>query len=179
MKHKKILAGLLVSCVTITWISYSFADDTNTGSAASVKEFAKNIWGKMFKNHFEKRWGEWRWMELTDAEKTALESMTQEDKQAFFEAKRSEQEAKREEREVIIDTLLSGGTLTSNQEIVRAEIIKERALQKADMEERKIQMETIKTLLEKKKSGETLTSEEETTLKTIKWKKWDFKGRHR
>jgi len=107
-------------------------------------------------------------MELTDAEKTALESMTQEDKQAFFEAKRSEQEAKREEREVIIDTLLSGGTLTSNQEIVRAEIIKERALQKADMEERKIQMETIKTLLEKKKSGETLTSEEETTLKTIK-----------
>ena len=44
---------------------------------------------------------------LTDEEKTALESMTDEEKQTFFETKRAQQKAKMEARESVIDKLLA------------------------------------------------------------------------
>ncbi|MDD3144589.1 MAG: hypothetical protein PHV23_00600 [Candidatus Gracilibacteria bacterium] len=70
---------------------------------------------------------------LTTEEKTALQSMTTEEKKAFFEAKKAEQIAKRDAREGVIDKLLAGQTLTADEEVVRAEIIKERADRKAEM----------------------------------------------
>jgi hypothetical protein len=44
---------------------------------------------------------------LTDEEKTKLESMTDEEKKAFFETKRTELEAKQEAKEAVIDKLLN------------------------------------------------------------------------
>jgi hypothetical protein len=44
---------------------------------------------------------------LTDEEKTQLESMTDDEKKTFFEAKRAEDESKREARESVIDKLLN------------------------------------------------------------------------
>jgi len=45
--------------------------------------------------------------DLTAEEKTALESMTTEEKKAFFEAKKTEMQAKREAHEAVIDKLLA------------------------------------------------------------------------
>jgi len=88
--------------------------------------------------------GEWRWNkggfinDLTTEEKTALETMTTEEKKAFFETKKVEMEAKREAHENVIDKLLAWEKLTSDEELVRAEIVKERAERKAEMEARKL-----------------------------------------
>ena len=69
--------------------------------------------------------------ELTTEEKTALESMTDAEKKAFFESKQTEAKVKMETRESVIDKLLAGTTLTSEEETIRQEIIKERAEMKA------------------------------------------------
>lgn len=90
-------------------------------------------------------WSMWEWMKwwergekwwfmnwLTTEEKTALESMTNDEKKAFFDAKKVELTAKRDAREGVIDKLLAWQTLTADEEVVRAEIIKERADRKAE-----------------------------------------------
>lgn len=59
--------------------------------------------------------------------------MTTEEKKAFFEAKKLEQKAKRDAREGVIDKLLAWEVLTANEELIRAEIIKERANRKTKM----------------------------------------------
>lgn len=105
---------------------------------------------------------------LTDAEKIALESMSDEEKKTFFDTKKSEMKAERESHRNVIDKLLAGETLTAEEETIRAEIIKKRAERKAQMEERKAKMETVKTLVEKEKSGQTLTSDEQATLDEMK-----------
>jgi len=45
--------------------------------------------------------------DLTAEEKTALESMTNDEKKAFFETKKAEMQAKRESHEAVIDKLLA------------------------------------------------------------------------
>jgi len=70
---------------------------------------------------------------LTTEEKTSLESMTNEEKKAFFEARKFEKKAKRDSREGVIDKLLAWEVLTADEEVVRAEIIKERADRKDEM----------------------------------------------
>lgn len=99
-----------------------------------------------FKTNNIKIWKEWKgkWMwksnkgwfmnNLTTEEKTALESMTTEEKIAFFEAKKLEMKAKRDAHENVIDKLLAWEDLTADEEIVRAEIVKERAERKAKMQ---------------------------------------------
>lgn len=118
------------------------------------------------------KWGEkwemWEWnrgfwgpiMNLTDEEKTKLESMSDTEKTAFFEAKRSEMEAKQEVHETVIDKLLAGTALTADEESLRQDIIKERAEMKAKKEEMKV----VRTIMDKKRNGETLTTDEQTKL---------------
>jgi hypothetical protein len=86
--------------------------------------------------------------QLTDAEKTSLESMSDTEKKAFFDKKRLEAEAKKDARETVIDKLLAGTALSSDEETIRAEIIKERS----EMKAKKAEFKAIKTLLEKKKN---------------------------
>lgn len=102
--------------------------------------------------------------ELTDAEKTALESMTDDQKHDFFEAKRTEMEAKMEAREAVIDKKLNDEPLTDSEKTLLAEIKTQRAEMKAKRAEHKAAFEAIKPVLEKQKNGETLTSEEQAQL---------------
>ncbi|MFA5917150.1 MAG: hypothetical protein WC850_02840 [Candidatus Gracilibacteria bacterium] len=101
---------------------------------------------------------------LTDAEKTALTTMTDSEKQTFFETKMTEQKAKMITHENVIDKLLAGQTLTPSEETTKQEIIKERADRKIEMQKRQADMAEIKTILEKKKAGTTLTSDEQAKL---------------
>lgn len=97
---------------------------------------------------------------LTDAEKTALESMSLTEKQAFFEKKRTEMEAKRDAYEAVIDKLLAGTALTSEEEAIRQEIVKHRAERKAH----RATMETIRTKLQ---AGTALTAEEQAIVDSM------------
>ncbi len=90
--------------------------------------------------------------------------MTDEQKQAFFEAKRQEQEVKMEAREVVIDKILNGETLTDEQKVIVEEIKAQRAEHKA----KKAEMESVRVLFEKVKNGETLSSDEQTKLDEFK-----------
>ena len=104
-----------------------------------LAEFEANkpeMWG------WEWKMGKWQWKgrgdkggfinDLTTEEKTALESMTDDEKKAFFETKKVENDAKRTAHENVIDKLLSWEKLTAEEEVVRTEIIKERAERKAN-----------------------------------------------
>lgn len=182
------------------WVSLT-SDEQATYDAVQAKRQEKTwsgetMWGGRWMGPGEGRMGmmwEWRWMgmwmiqELTDEEKTKLESMTDEEKKAFFETKRSEAQAKQTAKENVIDKLLAGQTLSSSEETVRAEIIKERA----DMKAKKAKMEAIKTIMDKKRNGETLSTDEQAQLDKFEankpkmdenfskmWKRWNHEFRN-
>lgn len=138
------------------------------------------------------RWGDfdgdrmWGWFggwpemsQLTDEEKTALESMSDDEKKAFFETKRSENEAKMEARENVIDKLLNGEALSADEEKIKEEI----KLQRAEMKAKRAEMKELRTLMEKQKAGTTLTADEQAKVDAFQatmpeqkwkwfWKKW-------
>lgn len=114
---------------------------------------------------------------LTAEEKTAIENMTSEERQAFMQEKRSQMEAKRLTHETVIDKLLNGEPLSTEEQSTLEEIKNQRAEMKAQAEERKVQMEVWKTLMEKKKAGETLTDEEQAKLDEMKWDFWKMHKR--
>jgi len=105
---------------------------------------------------------------LTDEEKTALESMDKEEKKEFFMNKKNELKAVYLKHEAVIDKLLNGESLTSEDKQIVEEIKTKRAERKMKMEERKAKMESIKEIITKKKAGETLTDEEQTLLDSMK-----------
>lgn len=97
---------------------------------------------------------------LTPTEQTALTSMTNTEKKAFFDKKLADMKAKRDAHEVVIDKLLAGTALTTDEETIRQEIIKDRA----DMKAKHTQMATI---IAKKAAGTTLTAEEQALLDSM------------
>ena len=148
METKKIIASaIIIWALWVSGLTYA-ANTTNSWTTATwvkntFKEFSKNFWEERGwkKGH---RWGMWwemwggfgmMWVkmktELTTEEKTKLESMTDEEKKAFFEAKRTEAEAKMTAREAVIDKLLNGETLTDSEKAIVTEIKKDRAEAKA------------------------------------------------
>lgn len=110
--------------------------------SAKLEEFKSNnpkIWregkGKWMWKWFDKMWKWWFMNHLTEEEKTALESMTDDEKKAFFDTKKAEMQVKRQSHEAVIDKLLAWEKLTADEEAVRAEIIKHRAEMKTKMTE--------------------------------------------
>ena len=179
MNNKKIATLVLSAIVAWMVVSASSADfnweNFSFDKTEMKQQFKKGVNGGM------------KW--LTDDEKTEVESMTDEEKTAFFESKKAERNAEREakqaERQVhenVIDKLLAGETLSTEEETVRAEIIEKRAERKVEKEARQAKMEEVKTIMEKKRSWEDLTEAEEAKLDEMKsqfkWKKWDRKGGH-
>lgn len=160
-----------------------------TEEQAKLDELKANMpqrWGWEGKWFWGKRWWEgkwemmWFWGKMMDdlsyEEKAALESMTDEEKQTFFETKRTEQKAKMEARESVIDKLLAWETLTSDEEVVRQEIITQRAEEKV----KRSQMEEVRTLMEKQKNGETLTTDEQTKIDELKvniTQRWEWRNK--
>lgn len=177
MKNKKVLTWVVISTIILTWVWASFASsETNAEKTTnSVKEFTKNMWGKMFKGYEWKIWGKFKWdNNLTAEEKTSLKSMSNEEKKAFIESKITQQKANMDAKENVIDKILAWESLTTDEQTIKTEIIKQRADRKIKMQEQKAKMESIKAILEKKKAGETLTAEQEVSLKELKWSKWSF-----
>lgn len=94
---------------------------------------------------------------LSESEQASLESMSDTEKQAFFELKIKEERAKMEAREALFDKLLNGESLTDADKSLVTEIKTERA----KMKEEQVKMESIRTKLQ---NNETLTSEEQTMV---------------
>lgn len=161
--NNKILTGvLLIGIAASGFASISSADDQDTWSITNTPSFER-MW-KMHGKHFKKMF----YSQLSEEEQTAVEAMSNEEKQAFFEEKRNEKKAEKEAREAIIDALLAGETLSQEQEVLRQEIIDDRAERKAQRAEMEAKREQIKTILDKKENGESLTEAEEELLEEMK-----------
>ncbi len=106
--------------------------------------------------------------QLTDAEKTQLATMTDAQKQTFFEAKMTAEKALRDAKEAVIDKLINGETLSDSEKVTLETIKTERAAQKAERVAREEKMTEIKPILEKVKAGTTLTADEQTKLDAFK-----------
>ena len=176
--NNKLLSAVLIAGITATgFASFSSAnDDTQLTTEKTIKEEGFK-WGK-FGHNFQRGMHK-----ISEEDKTLIESMSDEEKKEFFETKKEEAKASREAKEWVIDDLLAGNTLSIDQEVLRAEIITQRVEQKAKQVEMQEQREVMKTIMEKKKSWEDLTEDEETLLENFKsehkgkkgnkFKKWD------
>lgn len=187
MNKNKIITGItLVSLAAAGTLAYA-ADSSSTTTTWATTNTANKIslqneqgfglgrggkmWGWMM--------GEERWMwmgmgkmaQLTDEEKTALTTMTVEQRQAFMKKKRTENEAKRDAHEAVIDKLLNWQILTDAEKKIVEEIKTERAKMKEERVTRekeqavmKTKMETRQALIAKVKAGQTLTADEQKQL---------------
>lgn len=193
----KIIAWLVLTGLATAWtITYAASwDTTNSWSFINKMkhklEFSWSGCEMMWKKWWMMMWGKmskWMWfgmmwskVELTDEEKTKLQSMTDSEKQAFFEQKRTETESKIEAREAVMDKLLNWETLTDSDKVIVEEIKTQRAEAKKQREEMRAKMEEIKPILEKKKAWTTLTTDEQTKLDEfmknnwMKNKRWMFR----
>lgn len=167
---------------TSTWITNVFKQWQNL--TKEQKEYFGNNkikfwkWWMWFRWHWKWCWVEWMmwwfWIvnnQLTTEEKTKLESMTDTEKQAFFEAKRVEGEKKNEANEVVIDKLLNWEVLTDADKVIVNEI----KVKRAEMKAKKIEMQEMKALIDKQNAGTTLTTDEQAKLDAFKAKmpqKW-------
>lgn len=79
MINRKILAGLLLTCITVSWMWVTFADNSGTWTI--------NNWTSSVQHT------KWVSNKLTDTEKTNLKTMTAEQKKAFYANKKLEQKA--------------------------------------------------------------------------------------
>lgn len=128
-------------------------------------------WGLIWNENFWFKWMPW-FIDLTSDEKTKLENMTNDEKKVFFDSKKLENDKKIESRELVIDKLLNGTTLTSEEELIKQEII----TQRNEMKTKKVEMEEMRKLMEKVKNWETLTNEEQTKVNEFQSKfpkKWN------
>jgi hypothetical protein len=99
---------------------------------------------------------------LTDEEKTALESMSDEEKQAFFDAKKEEMKIKKEAHKSVIDKLINGESLTAEQEAIRLEMLAK--MEDMDWNHRGKGHREGKEIISKILAGDELRAEEETQL---------------
>lgn len=156
--NKKILSLWTISLVAFSSLAYVSAD-------------------------FAWKWfGFWQKIQISEEEKTMIQSMTNEEKQVYFEEKREESIAEMKAKETVIDKLLAWTTLTDEEEIIRQEIISQREERKSQMEEMQAKKELMHEIMEKSKAWEELTDEETALLEEFKpnknmwkWKmRWNF-----
>lgn len=194
MKNTTKLLTIAALTTVIAGTSMSFASDTTAKkvdreqvrtlmqkvkSGETLTEIEKTTLENVRKNFkwskFQNRFNKFKkiWNNLTDEEKTALKSMSDEQKKEFFTKKREEKKLEKETHRKVIDKLLAWETLTTEEENLRAEIIRKRAERQKNREEMRAKREQVKIILDKKKAGETLTDEEQATLNEMprKWGK--------
>lgn len=106
--------------------------------------------------------------QLTDTEKTALQSMTDAQKQDFFDKKREIVKAQRDAKEAVIDKVLNGETLTATEQTLLTTIKKERAERKIEEQKRDAEIWVMKSIFDKVKAGTTLTADEQARLDAFK-----------
>lgn len=158
--NKKLLASVLLIATVTAWTA-TYAASTDLGSNRGT--WVHSQWTSEGRFEVRKMWGR-ELINLTDAEKVSLKSMTSTQRKDFLKQKEVDSKAKRVIKESITDKLLSWQVLTPDEEIVRQEMIKNRA----DMKAEKVQMDTIKAILQKKKSWAPLTTDEQAQLTAFK-----------
>jgi len=126
MSQKKSINNKVLTFVLLVGIvSTGFAGISAANSGQTLSEKTSGMQQgvkKMFSDgkHFGKR--KWFW-NLTDEEKAALDSMTDEEKKEFFQAKKAEKQAQKEEKKAVIDKLLAGESLSASEEALRGEML--------------------------------------------------------
>lgn len=164
MKKSILIGAALLSVATIGTVASSFAaSGMNSNTASTTQKM-----GKMFgQGEGNRGMGGPMFEKLTETEQTALESMSDTEKKAFFEKKRAEMEAKRDAHEAVIDKLLAGTALMADEEKIRQEIISKRAEMKKERAEMEAKRKEIEAILAKKQAGTTLTSDEQALLDSM------------
>lgn len=150
----KIIAVTTLASLSLIGVSQAFAQETSQNTSATQK-LAQNEVVKIKKSFSQEKHKKFH-SELTEAEKTALDAMTETEKAEFFQKKQSEHKAKKEAKEAVLDKILAGQSLTADEEIIRQEIIADRAEKKARKAERQAQKDenVSQNNREKKKPSE-------------------------
>lgn len=186
--NNKILSVVLVAGIATTgFAAVGSANETLSGSiqvdTLQVREiFEKSRNGEVLtsdeqnifdraKSHFTKKghkgFGKRKGLKhLSEEEREALETMTDDEKKAFFDSKKEEMQAKKEARKSVIDTLISGNTLTTEQETIRVEM-----LEKIESGDGKLGKRDNAEIIEKILKGETLSSDEQVKFEEMQAKR--------
>lgn len=103
---------------------------------ATLAEMKNTMWTWIWAGMGKWKWmWSWTWIQklniLTDEERTAYNNMTDTEKQTFLQTKRDEQKTRMDSHQAVIDKILKGETLTSEEEAIKKEIIEYRANKKA------------------------------------------------
>lgn len=188
MKNNVIMSSVVASLLVAWLVGLSAsADETSTwNSENSFKKVwvERWLWDNSGPRGESKKGKGWFMKGLTDEEKTTIESMSDEQKEAYFETKKAEmkaewelKKAEKQAEENVIDKLLAGETLTSEEEVLKAGIIEKRAEKKLEREAKESEREEMKNIMEKKSAWEELTENEQAKLDEMKShsKKWGKK----
>ncbi len=152
------MATLAVVGASLIGTSIYAATSTNTNASKMTHDM----------EHFGMKMGGKRSMaQMTEAEKTAFEAMSDTERRKYMEKKHTEMVAKRDAHEALIDKLLAGQVLTADEETLRKTIITERAERKVKQAEMEANRTKIQAILEKKMTGTTLTADEQTLLESM------------
>jgi len=175
--NNKLLSGILVVGIAATgFAGYSSADDTNTWAGLSINgEQVAELNADTNSNETKKnKHGKRKWFtSLTDAEKLSLESMSDDEKKAFFTGKKEEKAAEREVTQAIMSKLFNGEDITVDERATLQAKQAEHEAKHADKPERTENSEKAgyKAVVAKLIAGENLTADEQTVLDEIKAKK--------
>lgn len=137
MNKSIIIGGALITGMTLAVASTFAATSTTTGTTSTTSSLKSFVQSMGEGGHGGHGMGGPMMSEMTDAEKTAFEAMSDTEKKTYMETKRTETKAKRDAQESVIDKLLAGTALTSSEETLRQTIITERAerkIKQAEME---------------------------------------------
>ncbi len=181
MNNKIVSVVLIAGIATTGFAAVSSADESVTGSFfkgnTEIKELfekaksgeeltvdeqatldeVKAQRGEKWAKHGGKRKGG---ANLTDEEKTALESMSDEEKQTFFADKKAQMNAEKEASRAVVAKLINGESLTSAEETIRGELLVKLESRTSEGKE----LREGSALIIKVLAGDELTSEDEAAL---------------
>ncbi len=155
--NNKVLSVVLVLGIASTGFAGISAASSGSTLSQTKSEIQQRFGGQKEKRGYDgfgKRAG---FGHLTEEEKASLETMSDEEKQAFFAAKKSEMEAQKTAHKAVIDALIAGQSLTADQEAMRLEML---AKMQDDTHPRRDGGDIIEKLL----AGDELTDDEQAEL---------------
>jgi len=173
--NNKILSVVLVAGVAVTgFAGLSSANETGTGffkgnseireikekieSGVEITETEQTLLDEARSKKGGNKFGKRKWLKnLSDEDKALLETMDDDEKKAFFDAKKAQMNAVKETHKAVVAKLIAGETLSDDEELARVEILERLSGDKAA---KKPGTEVIKKLV----NGETLSATEITQL---------------
>jgi hypothetical protein len=165
MKKSILITSAVAGTIGLLAAVSTFAA-TGTSGTMSTTNVVNKV-ARAFGGEHGMRGGMGPMSQMTDAEKTAFEAMSDADKKTYIEKKRIEMEAKHDASEAVIDKLLAGTALITDEETLRKEIITERTARKVERAQMKAKMEQMKVIFDKKKAGTALTADEQKLLDSM------------